>query len=157
MTANASRDVSARPSILTPVANKLSEALLPILQCAGIKSIELKRVSAANLVKIVSGVSCFDGIPEDMAAYAMAIKDALAALMASVGIARLEITAEPEELKMLKEGYEQLDAMYKAARISSAEAEAESEAQEAPEAPEASKTPASKKKTCAKGCSRKKK
>lgn len=155
MTANASRDVTAKPSILTPVANKLSEALLPILQCAGIKSIELKRVSAANLVKIVSGVSCFDGIPEDMAAYAMAIKDAMAALMASVGIARLEITAEPEELKMLKDGYEQLDAMYKAARISSAEAEAESEAQEVPEA-EAPKTPAPKKKTCTKGCSRKK-
>jgi len=153
MTANASRDVTARPSILTPVANKLSEALLPILQCAGIKSIELKRVSAANLVRIVSGVSCFDGIPEDMAAYAMAIKDALAALMASVGIARLEIAAEPEELKMLKDGYEQLDAMYKAARISSAEAEAESEVPEA----EAPKTPAPKKKTCAKGCSRKKK
>ena len=123
MTANALRDVKSKPSIVTPIANKISEAVLPIMQYIGMKQLDVKVAESANLRKIVFTAECFDKAPENMVAFSMLLKDALAEIIAAAGITHLEIIADKSEKDLLIDGYEQLDAMYKAALISSEDSE----------------------------------
>ena len=123
MTASALRDVKAKPSIATPIANKISEAMLPIMQYVGMQKLDVKIEGTANLNKVTSSAECFEKTPENMVAFAMLVKDSIAEILAASGITHLEIVAEKAEKEMLVDGYEQLDAMYKAALISSADSE----------------------------------
>ena len=119
MNATASRDASAKVSIMAPMASKIAEDLiLPMMQYVGIKEIELNKIESANYTKIVPDIKCFDKTPENMVSYAMIVKEAIAILLASLGMPKLKINADPGEEKVLVDGYEQLDAIYKSAKVS---------------------------------------
>ena len=125
MNANATRDVAARPSVVAPLATKMSEAVLPIMQYVGICRLDVRRREIGGLYGVTGEVVMFDGVPDVFREYAYAIKDSLAAIVASTGVTSLEMSADAEELKALMDGYLQLAEMYKAAKISSDEARAE--------------------------------
>lgn len=118
MKAGAVRDVNAMPSIVTPIANSISEAILPIMQYIGMRKITVKNEKAANLMRISSDVEFFEGTPESMMLFSKIIKDSLAEIVAASGIMEIEIEASKEELEQLKNSYDQLAAMYEAAKIS---------------------------------------
>jgi len=128
MTATAARDITARPSIVSPMATKISESMLPMMQYIGIKRLEARMLESGNMRRIIADVELFDGVPEDMKAFVMLVKDSIASIVAATGIAKIEINADDNEVDMLKDGYERLDAMYKAAKLTSDEAEAENNA-----------------------------
>ena len=134
MTATAARDITARPSIVSPMATKISESMLPMMQYIGIKRLEARMLESGNMRRIIADVELFDGVPEDMKAFVMLVKDSIASIVAATGIAKIEINADANEVDMLKDGYERLDAMYKAAKLTSDEAEAENNAATNPDA-----------------------
>ena len=119
MKAGAVRDVNAKPSMVTPIASSIAEAILPIMQYVGIQRLEVKIYEAANLKKISGRVTFFNGIPEEMQDFANLIKDSLANLIAASGMLHVEIDATQDEIAQLVDSYDQLKAMYAAALLSS--------------------------------------
>ena len=119
MKAGAVRDVTAKPSMVTPIASSIAEAILPIMQYVGIQRLEVKSEEAANLKNISGRVLFFNGTPEEMQDFANLIKDSLAKIVAASGMLHVDIDAEPEEIAQLVDSYDQLKAMYAAALLSS--------------------------------------
>ena len=119
MKAGAVRDVKAKPSMVTPIASSMAEALLPIMQYVGIQRIEVQIDEAANLKKISGKVLFFNGTPEEMQDFANLIKDSIAEIIAASGMLYVEINADPGEISQLVDSYDQLKAMYSAAILSS--------------------------------------
>jgi hypothetical protein len=119
MKAGAVRDVDAKPSMVTPIASSMAEAILPIMQYIGIQKLEVVSDEASNLKKTSGTASFFKGTPEGVQSFANIMKDALAEIIAAAGMKYVEIEADQNEIDKLVDSYEQLQAMYAAAKISS--------------------------------------
>lgn len=105
MTANASRNQLSETSLMAPVAGKVTEAVLIIMQYFGIQKIEVKKLISADYERVVAVASPFEGTPPEVAECGYLIKESLAEILAATGVIKLEISAEEEDVKKLVDGY----------------------------------------------------
>jgi len=117
MNAHGERDMSARPSVMAPAAGKIVESMLQVMQHSGVKKVCAKAYGASSLRKVRGEVEFFKDVPDSVKAYADAIRDALAELIASLGLYSVEIEASEEEAKKLSEFYGQLDSMFRTPQV----------------------------------------
>lgn len=112
MNAHARKNIGSELELMSPVAGKVTEAVLLLMQYFGLQKIEVRKLKGAEFERIVAMSSNFEGTPFKIIEHSFLVKDILAQLLASVGVINLEIEASEEEKEKLLEGYLQLEELY---------------------------------------------
>lgn len=124
MNATASNNPESRTAPLFPAAEKVSEAVLILMQVFGLQSIKCRKIKSADYERIVADVTAFSGVPEEVSSAGILVKDDLARILAAVGTVELGITATADDVIQLLGGYKSmLDLARKNAETPAAEVE----------------------------------
>ena len=107
MKAKASRDGTASGT-MAGAADRVSEAVLALMQAYGIREIECRKARSCRLERTFASVKPFDEAPKEVRHAAMSVKDALADLLLSVGVVKVELEPEGDDGKTLAAGYARL-------------------------------------------------
>ena len=105
MTATAGRNKDTEPSVMSAAAEKISEAMLVLMQIFGIKRLECRKLKSADFERILTDVQKFDCTPPEIESAGVLVKDAMMQILAAAGIVKLEIEATDEDMKSLDENY----------------------------------------------------
>ena len=109
MTANVYRDPATVRSVMSSEYRNAAETIfVPLMQRAGIKSINVKKITVALGTKTVPEVTYFCDMPADMRAFSLMAQTPLAEMLSLFGIVKIEIQASEEECASLKNTYEAL-------------------------------------------------
>lgn len=106
MNAKAARVESANKHLMSSVSEKVTAAILPIMQYYGIKKLETRTTTSCGFMKRLSYIEPFPDTPKEIVDAGLFIKDGLADILSSCGIVGIDITATPEEDAQMKAGYE---------------------------------------------------
>lgn len=116
MEAKATKVEMANAHVTSVLAEKITEALLPIMQFYGISKIETRTASAGGFTRTLSTIDLFPGVPQELANAALFVKDGLAEILASCGVVGLTITASESENAKMQTWYVDLIGRFNAAR-----------------------------------------
>jgi len=109
MKAIANRNKESENTLMAPIAGKLAEAMLVVMQMFGIKKIESKKLRSSDFERLVSDINIFDGTPDEIKACGFLVKDAIASILAAAGVVGIEITSETkDEEAVLVKNYQAL-------------------------------------------------
>lgn len=156
MQANVIRDPSTATSIMAPTYMSAARTLfVQLMEFAGIKKIELKKLTVANLTKVVADVEYFYDLPPKLKAFSALAQRPLTELMSLFGIVSIDIEGTKEEIETMISQFDSLVAMSDAAEKTAIDANSAA----TPEEEGTTKACATKKSKCTcstKSCSLKK-
>lgn len=115
MTANALKDKLSNNDLLSPIAESVASNILVLMQHFGIKKIEIRSIKHGVYNRLFSVITPFEGTPNEIEAAGILVKDALASILAAVGIVALEISAEKSEVDSLISNFNAIINIKKAA------------------------------------------
>lgn len=107
MKAKASRDNTVSDT-MSGAADRISEAMLTVMQAFGIRELECRRVKSGKLEKTFAAIKPFDEAPNEIRYAAMAVKDPIADIFLSIGVVKVELEPEGDDGKTLAAGYSRL-------------------------------------------------
>jgi hypothetical protein len=116
MEAKATKVEMANAHVTSVLSEKITEALLPIMQFYGISKIETRTASAGGFTRTLSTIDLFPGVPQELANAALFVKDGLAEILASCGVVGLTITASDDEKAKMQDWYVDLIGRFNAAK-----------------------------------------
>lgn len=131
MTANAVKDRQTETSMMAPVANRVAESMLQIMQTFGIKKMSGTKLKSASYERIVATPVFFPNTPPEVTQCGLLVKDDIMRILASAGILQLEIVSTEEEDAQMAKGYSVLVDSWKSA--SKPDEEKSKEPEKAPE------------------------
>ena len=108
MNATVSRDNSKGGAPMFSAGEQVSNSVIQLMNAYGIQTLTCKMVSSANFNRIIGEAVYVSGIPQEIVEAGVLVKDLLAQLLSSVGVFKIEIQLESDEVVKLLESYKNM-------------------------------------------------